>query len=438
MRAFLLAGIALALLGQARPLGSAESDMPKLLKGLESPLKANRLKAMQALGDQGTAARDAIPALAKHLRHKDKDLAGQAARSLAQVGPAAVPELLKALQDPAPEVRPRALWALGVLGPEAGQAVGPVGAFLKDGDAKVRALAAWVLGEMGPAAAAAAPLLARALRDPDPQVRARAAEALHDIGQEMVSHLLPVAKDDDLAVRLNAVQALVTFHESKAALAALVGALRDPAVQVRAAVAGALARLGPEGKAALPALLECLKGGSRELQTQAFTAIMAIAAPEDAELRDALSALNEKGRWAGAPAPKQPGAKPTETVKRLLRCLGDPNGTRRLGAVLALGDIGPGAKEALPSLMKSLKDPERSVRAAAVLALAAVDPRRKLDVKQADDLIGAMWADLKAAKKPDAEELVQFHLLVSTLSWSGWAGGLVDEALKKTIAGARE
>src|SRR5579859_4575249 len=298
MRKLLLYVIGLVVLGSLNPFVSAEPEMAQLIKALESPLKSTRLHAMKELGKKGNAGKDAIPILIDHLRHhKDKDLANQAAEALAQIGATSVPELIKVLEDSAPAVQKRALGALGVIGPKAKQAVGPVSKFLQNKDAKVRALAAWVLGEMGPAARPVADSLAKALRDADSDARRLAAEALHEIGSDMVSHLLPVVKDDDLSVRLSSVRALAIFHERKEAVQSLVDALRDPNTKVRAAAADTLVRLGPEAKIALPGLLDNLKEPNLELQTKAFTAIVAIGSHGDSRLLEKLSIINQSQRW---------------------------------------------------------------------------------------------------------------------------------------------
>src|SRR5437660_12339989 len=98
--------------------GPPDPSLERLLKTLDAPAKAERLAAMKDLGNLGTAAKAAIPQLVERLRDTNKehaDQADQAARSLAQIGWPAVPELVKVLNDPSPAVRGRALWALGVI-----------------------------------------------------------------------------------------------------------------------------------------------------------------------------------------------------------------------------------------------------------------------------------------------------------------------------------
>jgi HEAT repeat protein len=435
-RFLLFGGIGLGIVGLGAVAEPAERDMAELLDGLKSPIKAKRMKAMKELGLKGTAAKAAVAPLIEHMRHhKDKDLANQAAQTLAQIGVPAVGELIKALEDPAPAVQIRALSALGIIGPEAGKGIGPISRLLENKDAKIRALAAWTLGEIGPPARPVAESLAKALRDADANVRRLAAEALHEIGSEMVSRLLPVLKDDDLGVRLSAVQALAVFHERKEAVQALVDALRDSKTKVRATAAGTLVRLGRDAKAALPSLLDNLKEPDLELQTKALTAIMAIGSHADSGLLDNLRSINQEQRWAAPYVLKQFGSKPSDAVKPLLRLLKDADAGNRLGAVLALTKLGRFPKSTVPSLKKALNDGNLAVRAAATIALPAIDSRLPKDVEEVGRLITRFVEDLKDSDEMDPDKVVQLYILVSTVSGSGFLGDQADGKMKSQIQG---
>jgi HEAT repeat protein len=326
---------------------------------------------------------------------------------------------------------------LAVIGPDAREALPRIGDFLQDKDTAMRVLAAEALAEMGPVARPAIPLLVKALRDPEPTVRLAAAEALHEISLATVNEVLPLARDRDANLRLSAVQALVLFHECQEAVEALVEALRDRDVRVRASAAASLTRLGPAGKAALPGLLECLEESDLELQSQAFTAILAIAVPPTPKLLDDLTELNGKDGvgWAFA---RLTAAKRKEEIARITAALDDANPTRRLGAVLALGQLGPDAKEAVPRLSKAFaRETSRAVLAAMQLVLPALDPKQKVQGKTGEMFIAEMWRDLKAAKKMDVEELIQLYVLTATLGHGRFQGGKGDAKLKETAGKAR-
>jgi HEAT repeat protein len=419
--------------------GPADAQVARLLKQLHSAVKTERVAAMKALGNRGTAGKDAVPILIERLCRYPADEADLAARVLAQVGAPSVPELVKVLDDTSPAARKRALWALGVIGPDAREAVQPVSNFLTDKDATMRALAALVLGEMGPQGRPAIPQLAKALRDSDPQVRAWAAMALHDIGPETLGYLLALVNDGDWGVRLSTVQALPAFHESKEAAQALMGALKDPNRQVRAAAAAGLVQLGSDAQAALPGLVENLKENDLELQTQALTAILAIGSARDVELLDALGNVNDQGWWAYPAPDKKVKAARKELAKAMMRSLDDSNPMRRLAAVLSLGQLGPEAKDAASRLRKTLQeDPSRAVLAAALLVLPALDARQATDGKTAARLIDEIGKNLKSAKKVDVEELLQLYILTSTITCPRFLGSLDEAKLKQIVLEARD
>jgi hypothetical protein len=114
----------------------------------------------------------------------------------------------------------------------------------------------------------------------------------------------------------------------------------DSAVQAQGAYG--LSRLGPEARAAVPALIEALTG--KETLVRAHAAL----------------ALGRIGPDAHAAVP---------ALADLLR---DPEWTVRRQAALALGRIGPEARMAIPALEKLVRDPDHLVRQAAEEALPSV------------------------------------------------------------------
>jgi HEAT repeat protein len=122
----------------------AKSAVPNLFEALKDPqLYEASMKALEKIGFD---SKDAIPALIEALKYED--LRAYAADRLLNIGPEAVPELIRALE--------------GEYGP-------------------IREYAAWILGKMGPEAEAAIPALTEALWDKDKRVRGTAQKALEDI-----------------------------------------------------------------------------------------------------------------------------------------------------------------------------------------------------------------------------------------------------------------
>jgi len=147
---------------------------------------------------------------------------------------------IEALNSPDAEVRRHAIFALGMLGTDAEDAVPALSAIMVDDpDGKLRGEAALALSKMTPASRAAVPALARALEDKDP------------------------------LVRMNAVNALFRLRtEARPAAPALIQALNDRNNQITLApfttsiqemAALALGRASAGTPEAVPALMEALK-----------------------------------------------------------------------------------------------------------------------------------------------------------------------------------
>jgi murein DD-endopeptidase len=185
---------------------------------------------------------------------------------------------------------------------------------LKSPDSRQRVDAASSIAQFGPRAKAAAPALIKALEDGNAQVRFQAAIALGCVGRD-----------------------------AKAAVPALTEALKDDVFFVRGWTAFALAEIGPEAAAAVPTLIATLKK------------------PDEVEFvrRQVASALGRIGPTA---------------VPELIGVLANDHERVRLGAILALNQIGNGAESAVPPLVRLLSDPAEFVRTAAASALGAIDP----------------------------------------------------------------
>jgi HEAT repeat protein len=151
----------------------------------------------------------------------------------------AAPMLVVALGDDDPEVRFKVARALGALGPPA---VPTLCEALQHPDPLARINAARALIRIGPEARGALPALTAALRDDDPLVDKMVIAALERIGQEAV----PVLHD----------------------------ALRErKEVAIRAAIVGALHRLGPAAAETVPTLRAMFKDDDDPLQEAAGEAL---------------------------------------------------------------------------------------------------------------------------------------------------------------------
>ncbi|RME03366.1 MAG: hypothetical protein D6805_06800 [Planctomycetota bacterium] len=110
---------------------------------------------------------------------KKKELK-QIAIALSKMGKKVLPLLLRTLKDrKQPErVRVYCAYAIGKMGPQAGDSVPVLVRLLSDASALVRARCAWSLGKLGPRAKSALSALQKAISDPNPKVQRAAFTAL--------------------------------------------------------------------------------------------------------------------------------------------------------------------------------------------------------------------------------------------------------------------
>jgi len=189
---------------------------------------------------------------------------------------------------------------------------------LKDKAWQVRCDAAYALGRFGSKAKAAVPALTEALQDESSFVRSRVALALWQIDK----------------------------HPD--AIPALIESLRDPnSAGHRSSAAFALADIGVEAKAAVPALLEALKDN-----------------PWTAAENSAFHIAAAKALWQ---IDRHPAAVPA-----LVECLKEREGGRRMEAAEILRIIGVAAKAAVPALIEALNDEKQFVGRSAAEALGAI------------------------------------------------------------------
>ncbi|MGX1128763.1 succinate dehydrogenase/fumarate reductase flavoprotein subunit/HEAT repeat protein [Streptomyces glaucescens] len=257
-------------------------------------------------------------------------------------------ELLESyLADPDPAVRRTAVTVLTETVPTG---TGPaLAAALTDTDAGVRAAAAASLRELVetlPPEPALRDALTTALSVADPVVRAAALDVLRTLRLGDAGLFARCLPDADIAVRTEAVRALVSV-DAAAELARAAAA--DPSREVRVTIAKGLATVAE---------------GAPDVARAALAGLL-----DDADALVRAAAYEALGT-AGCPAP---------LAARAEAALADPAWQVRAGAATALGvaDSGP----AVPALVKALADPNADVRKAAVRSLTRHRPTE--DVRSA-------------------------------------------------------
>lgn len=348
--------LALAAIGQ-----SAATASPTLVKALDSDEDTLRFAAAFALGS--VRAQDADAALAKAAADDDQFLGEVVSWARARIHPDDKPlvadavkrlrtglhgersterssaahglsDLAETLDDPtrrelAAEFADLLSDPEPSVGLSGGAALVRLGATAVDtlrgrlSDPALRGRVLEILGAIGPAARPALDDMIRALADPDPMIRGDAAVAVAALGS-------------DAAAAVPALENILT------------GDGATPATKYPAAYA--LGRIGPAAKPALDALRALTTSSDEVLATVAVWAAIKIDPQDAALLEKAIPALRKAARAE------------QEIV--------------RLEAVVALGDIGPAAASAIPILeLVSEEDAARTVRAAAAEALAKIKSR---------------------------------------------------------------
>jgi hypothetical protein len=211
----------------------------------------------------------------------------------------------EALDSPDGAARRKAVFALGAIGPDAGEAVPALAAILTDdAERETRSEAALALAKKSPASRPAVPALARALSDSEPLVRMNAAIALFRLkadARPAVPALIKALQDG--ANKTNAYAFTFTIREMAAralgrasagsadGVPALTAALQDADTdELREAAARALGEVGPAARPAVSRLRALLQDNNSEMRRAAAEALKQIGAEADAGKKAAPAA----------------------------------------------------------------------------------------------------------------------------------------------------
>jgi HEAT repeat protein len=244
------------------------SAAPAIIRCLQDPDEGVRQKAAQVLGWGGIPGNLAVPGLVKSLMDPKWEVRGTAALSLRDFAPElgdAPQELIGLLQDDSLEVRRIAADVIGEMIIPSNQTIIALTKALNDRSKYVRSAAANSLGKLASKndTVAVTPLV-ELLKDNESIVRQQGAWALGQIGRralpEGFAPLSKLLEDKDWVVRVRGAFAIWSIgSNSQVALTSLVGTLLNGNVEGRCRAAQALSQMGPQAKAAIPALLQTLK-----------------------------------------------------------------------------------------------------------------------------------------------------------------------------------
>jgi HEAT repeat protein len=365
----------------------AKTSVPALSRMLEAKDVKLRLAAAAALVQISPETAGLAEVLGTALQQNPGPFQNISQKALRELGAKSVPVLMKAADDPSPLARRQSIEIMGSIGPQAREAVPLVAAKLKDADESVRRAAAEALRDMVPESKAAAPELRAALNDRSGMVRTAAAVALirlEDSANEAVPVLAQAMADSrdmnaqiiaaraagslgptavpiltqclkaspttgmawgDRNMRAGAIELLGCMGpDAKAAVPALIEALEDKRMSQRCEAARSLGRIGPEAKAAIPALKGLLQASDDSLRLESLVALARIDTQDESH----IAALSE--------------------------CLKNESASVRITAVRALGGLGDRAKPAVPELRRlALNDDDESVLREVIQALESIE-----------------------------------------------------------------
>jgi HEAT repeat protein len=321
---------------------------------------------------------------------------------------------------------------------------------LKDPDPKVRYRAVQTLADLGPVAKFAVPDLRPLLEDKHPMVQIKTAEALWKIDKTPTATLLPVLltalKHKDGGVRAAAPPVIALFGAKAAGgLPALTEALKDKDFEVKLAAVTALGDLGPIAKDRAGALLD-LTYEKDFFLLEPFVGA-ALANLGDGAIPALTKALDEElsdRRKVAAYALGSMGPKAAPAVDALAKSLTAKDPGVRHAAARALGKIGSKANGALPRLEKTLDDKVAAVRIEAALAAWHISGKAKhvgVIIKSLDDespsvrenacqALSVMKSDARDAVDPVAKLLQDKELKIRAIMTLGEIG----PPAKKTLA----
>jgi HEAT repeat protein len=162
-------------------------DLMALIQDLECTEPARRQQAAKQLAQLETDAQPAAVALVRACGAADDDTREWAVAALESLGPPAasdLPALAALLEHQSSDAAYWAATLLGRLREEGSPAAGALSQALSGrADLNVRQRAAWALGQIGPAAQSARDALQKAASDADPRLAALAKTALASLGE---------------------------------------------------------------------------------------------------------------------------------------------------------------------------------------------------------------------------------------------------------------
>jgi HEAT repeat protein len=317
-------------------------------------------RAVRAMG------RDALPTLLRMAHTRDTPLR----RSIIDLSTKC--DWLRLHPQPFENIQIKTAYGFLVLGPEAKTAVPEMISMLNDPAPEVRVLAAFAIGRIGPDGAPAIPALqglitnslsansSRKFWTEEKGLAAYALGAMGPIARSALPQIELLRKDSNIFVRAVAEVAFIKI--SGTGLDAIFEALKDSSNSTNWIFAAeVIAFLGTNGAPAIPRLIPALQNTNAGVPENALRALSAIHMSPETTIPAIL-----------------PLAAATNT-----------NNWNRASALTVLRNFGPSARGMVPitDLLQALQDADQNIRVHATNALRQIDPdaARKAGIDSDDD-----------------------------------------------------
>lgn len=180
---------------------------------------------------------------------------------------------------------------------------------------------------------------------------------------------------------------VVSVLPARAQVDELIGELTTGAPDARRVAARKLGQIGDEAKPAIPALVKALKTDDDSYVRRFAAEALGSFGPAKGVVSALTAALEDKQSRVVQAAATSLGKMGKEGVQPLVDIVGNKKLTAatRRRAIVALGKLGPLAKDGVPNLMETMK--ENDLRIDAVEALGNIGPAAKDSLKTMETMM---------------------------------------------------
>jgi len=363
----------------------AKNSTPAVVKALGDPAADVRRKAAFALGRIDADPEAVVDVLVNALGDADNDVRQTAAQSLPKMSKVAVPVLIKSLKSDKADLKAMAITILGTIGAEAAPAIDDLKAILLGNTAASGPAAIALAGISGPGSIKA---LTDAAAHDSATVRILAIQSLHKIGAPAVPSFVDLlgAKHVDVQRHVAALLGGMLVQD-KSVVIALGFATKDKDFEVRLNALRSLQQMGSGAKLAEPYVVALLIDLDPQIRMTAFNALRSMGVDPQPGLRKALSNPDATTRITTASLMVQLNLEVALAEPVLLEGVKHKDEALKTQAAYALALRGLQPDVVLPIFINALKNETPSVRRQAAEMIAKYGAQAS---KAGPDLINAL------------------------------------------------